>query len=57
MGNATVQYNTLDLQTLLSKKSKIVSSEEALQDIVPVQWDDEVLNSQEKITVREGTRD
>ena len=54
-GNAT--YNTLDLQTLMLKKAKTVSSEEALREVEPVQWNEEVMQSQQKVTVVKGKRD
>lgn len=56
MGNSAT-YNTLDLQALMSKKAKTVSSEEALREVEPVPWDEEVLQSQQKVTVVKGTRD
>ena len=57
MSNASVKYNTLDLQTVLSKKSKIVSSEEALREVEPVSWSDDVMQSRKKVVVKKGTRD
>lgn len=57
MSDASVKYNTLDLQAVLSKKSKIVSSEEALREVVPVSWSDDVMQSQKKVVVKKGTRD
>ena len=56
MSDTTVKYNTLDLQILLSKKSKIVSSKEALCEVEPVFWSDDVIQSQKKITVKKITR-
>ena len=38
MSNVIGEYATLNLQTLVGKKRKIVSSEEALKDVVPVDW-------------------
>lgn len=57
MSNDSVKYNTLDLQAVLSKKSKIVSSEKALREVEPVSWSDEVMQSQKKVVVKKGTRD
>jgi len=56
MSDTTVKYNTLDLQALLSKKSKIVSSEKALREVEPVSWSDDVMQSQKKVVVKKGTR-
>ncbi len=34
--------------------AKIVSSNEALADVVPYEWDDDVLNGKKKVTVTKG---
>ena len=57
MSNASIKYNALDLQAVLSKKSKIVSSEEALREVEPVSWSDDVMQSQKKVIVKKGTKD
>lgn len=57
MSDTTVKYNTLDLKTLLSRKSKIVSSEKALRAVEPVSWGDDVMQSQKKVVVKKGIRD
>ena len=36
--------------------AKIVSSKEALADVVPYEWDDDVLNGKKKATVYEGSK-
>lgn len=56
MSDTTVKYNTLDLQALLSKKSNIVFSEEALREVEPVSWGDDVMQLQRKVVVKKGTR-
>jgi len=45
------KYNTLDLNNLNNKKTKIVSSEEALKDISPINWSKEVLSGEKKINI------
>ena len=57
MSDTTVEYNTLDLKALLSKKSKIVSSEEALHEVELVSWSDDVMQSKKKVVVKKGTKD
>lgn len=57
MSNASIKYNALDLQAVLSKKSKIVSSEEALREVEPVSWSDDVMQSKKKVIVKKGTKD
>lgn len=44
-------YNTFDLNKIMQKKSKIVSSEDALKDVIPVEWSDEVLRGKEKVVL------
>lgn len=39
----------LNLDSLLSKQVKIVSSEEALRDVTPIDWPDEVINKEKKV--------
>lgn len=45
------QMNRLDLDALWKKKSRIVSSEEALKDVIPIQWDNDILEGRKKVTV------
>lgn len=56
MGNTVVKYNTLDLCTLMGKKSKIVSSEEALKNVKPIEWSDDVIQGKKKVLVTKSTR-
>ena len=51
MSNAVVNCNALDLGTLMKKKGRIVSSEEALRDVTPIEWGADVLRGERKITV------
>lgn len=51
-GDATMEnYRKLDMNAVMSKKGKIISSEEALRDIVPIEWDEEVLNGERKVVL------
>ena len=45
------KLRSLDLNKIRNKKSIIVSSKEALKDVTPVKWDEEVLSGKEKITL------
>lgn len=45
------QYKRLDVNMLRSKNSTTVSYEESLQDIEPIDWSDEVLSGQKKVTI------
>ena len=56
MGNTMAKYNTLDLCALMGKKSKIVSSEEALKNTKPIEWDDDVIQGKRKVLVTKSTR-
>ena len=51
MSNAVVNYNALNLGTLMKKKGRIVSSEEALRNVKPIEWGEDVLRGERKITV------
>lgn len=51
MSNVMERYATLDLQALSRKKSKIVSSQEALRDVKPVEWDKDVMQGKRKVIV------
>jgi hypothetical protein len=46
-----VKYIPLDLEVLQSKKSSIVSNEESLGEITPIDWSDEVLSGEKKVTL------
>ena len=51
MSNVMEKYATLDLQVLMRKNGKIISSEEALKDVRPVDWGKDVLQGKKKVTV------
>lgn len=54
MYDKTTSYAALNLQALKQKKGRIISSQEALRDIKPILWDDEVLKNKKKITIVES---
>jgi len=45
------EYRHLDITKLRSKKSIVISSEESLKDIVPIDWSDEVLSGEKKVII------
>lgn len=45
----------LDLKKLEEKKSRFVSMEEALKDVIPIDWGEDVLNGKVKVVVRPAT--
>jgi len=45
------EYRRLDITKLRSKKSSVISSEESLKDIVPIDWSDEVLSGKKKVII------
>lgn len=50
--NATVQkVPSLDLNRLRARKVQTVSTETALQDIIPVRWPDDVLYGRKKVYI------
>ncbi len=56
MSNMAEKYNTLDLCALMKKKSKVVSSGEALKDVKPVEWGKEVTDRKRKVLVSKEKR-
>ena len=44
-------YSKLNMSVLQNKKSKTVSSAEALRDVVPFNWSEQVLTGKQKIKV------
>lgn len=51
MNNELNQLAADYLRVLRSKPAKFVSTEEALKDIVPIDWPDDVLNGTRKVTI------
>jgi hypothetical protein len=41
----------LDFSKLSGRKSKVVSSEEALKDVTPINWSKDVLSGDKKINI------
>lgn len=56
MSNMAEKYSTLDLCALMKKKSKVVSSGEALKDVKPVEWGKEVTEGKRKVLVSKEKR-
>lgn len=48
-GMNNTAYAILDMDLIRSKKTKYISSEEALKDVVPIEWTDEVLSGKKKV--------
>lgn len=44
----------LDISKLNIKKSTIISSEEALEDIIPINWSKDVLSGKKKVEINYG---
>ena len=49
-------YSTLDMQSIMRKKSKTISSEEALKDVIPIPWKDSLFSSDTKVIGGEKAR-
>ena len=47
----------LNMEKINSRITKIVSSEEALRDVVPIDWSDEVLSGKKKVTITNATKE
>lgn len=44
-------YRTLDMSKISNKKSKVISCKNALSDVTPINWSDDVLTGKKKIIV------
>ena len=42
-------YKKLNMELIAKKSSKTVSSSEALRDVVPVEWSDDVISGKSKV--------
>jgi len=50
-------YATLNMNIINTKKSKIISSKEALKDVTPIIWDNEVLNGNKKVIITKANNE
>ncbi|NLL52279.1 MAG: hypothetical protein GX248_06195 [Peptococcaceae bacterium] len=48
------KFKPLDISKLSNKKSTIVSSEKALEDISPINWSKDVLSGKKKVFIQYG---
>lgn len=48
--------NGIDMSIIKSKKGRIISSEEALRDVRPVDWEKDVLDGRKKVIVTTDKR-
>ena len=44
-----IDYKPFDINALGEKECVVVSSEHALEDVVPVKWEDKVVSGHEKV--------
>ena len=44
-------YKPLDIRKIKDKKSVLVSTEEALKDVIPIVWDAEVVNGNKHVVL------
>ena len=49
-------YRRLDFSKISSRNTKVVSSEEALKDVTPVEWSEDILNGKRKVTVKKNSK-
>lgn len=47
----------LDVSVLKNRSTRTISTEQALADVIPVNWPEEVLNGQKKVTISNATPD
>lgn len=46
------KYPAFDMRVLDKKKKRIVSSEEALKEIIPINWSSSVLSGEKKVIIK-----
>ena len=46
-------YRSLNMEKIRNKKSAFLSTEEALKDVVPIEWDEDVLNGNKQVILVE----
>ena len=46
-------YRPLDMKKIQNKESVLISAEEALKDIIPIEWDEDVLNGNKQVILVE----
>ncbi len=51
MSNSAMPYAALDLHALSKKNVKIISSKDALKDVVPIPWEEDVLEGNRRVIV------
>lgn len=51
MNSSVLSHTKLDLHSLGKKNVKIVSSEEALKDVIPMKWEEDTIQGRTKVTV------
>lgn len=47
-----LQYKRLDFNKIKNITNKNISSEEALKDIVPIQWSEDILSGKKKVIIK-----
>ncbi len=51
MAANAMQYRKLDFSKIKDRIVSTISSDEALEDIVPIQWSDEVTSGEKKVVI------
>ena len=51
MGENSKPIQRLDLEKLKSRITKVISTEEALKDVEPMEWSEEVLSGEKKVII------
>lgn len=48
----TRNKRTLNMEKIRNRKSTVISSEKALEDVVPIKWSDDVLSGKKKVEIK-----
>ena len=46
-------YRPLDLNRLKGKNSQVISTKNALSDVIPIKWDEEVINGHKNVLLKD----
>jgi hypothetical protein len=57
MSGLRTEPKRLDMNKLNSRITKIVPIEEALKDVTPIEWSDEVLSGEKKVVITNAEKD
>lgn len=52
----SAEYNALNMESIKSKTSKLLTTKEALKEIKPINWDASIVSGKRKVTLEQKKR-